>query len=98
MLLCGSIFAMLLASGILSKEESDKTIEFLLSKPVTRNNIINQKLLSTTFYILLFNIIPCITTFLTFEAIEKQEFSRYEMLLLFIAAFLVQLTFAAVAS
>lgn len=95
-LLCGSIFAMLLASGILSKEESDKTIEFLLSKPVTRNNIINQKLLSTTFYILLFNIIPCITTFLTFEAIEKQEFSRYEMLLLFIAAFLVQLTFAAV--
>lgn len=95
-LLCGSIFAMLLSSGILSKEESDKTIEFLLSKPVTRNNIITQKLLNALFYILSFNIIPCIITFVAFGIIEKQEFSRYEMLLLFIAAMLVQLTFAAV--
>ncbi|TXK86222.1 ABC transporter permease subunit, partial [Parageobacillus sp. SY1] len=34
--LLGSIYSAILASNILAKEENEKTIEFLLSKPVTR--------------------------------------------------------------
>ena len=31
----GSVYAIMLTSNIISKEESDKTIEFLISKPMT---------------------------------------------------------------
>ena len=38
-ILMGSIFAVYLSSSLLVKEEDDKTIEYLLSKPITRNEI-----------------------------------------------------------
>ncbi|MBB6715985.1 ABC transporter permease subunit [Clostridium gasigenes] len=38
-ILMGSIFAVYLSSSLLVKEEDDKTIEHLLSKPITRNEI-----------------------------------------------------------
>ena len=38
--LFGSIYAVMLASSILSKEESERTIEFLISKPITRHQIV----------------------------------------------------------
>lgn len=41
--LFASIYAMLLGAGILSKEEDEKTIDFLLAKPVTRSAILSQK-------------------------------------------------------
>jgi ABC-2 type transport system permease protein len=42
--LVGSVYAALLASSILVKGESEKTIEFLLFKPVTRVQIVAGKL------------------------------------------------------
>ncbi len=95
-LLFGSIFTMILASGILSKEESDGTIEFLLSKPVTRNKIITYKLLNTLFYVLAFNFILSLTAFAAVEAVKEGDYSRDKLLLLFAGALLVQLTFAAI--
>lgn len=40
-----SLYSGLLGSNILLKEESDKTIEYLNSKPVSRNKIITSKLI-----------------------------------------------------
>jgi hypothetical protein len=37
MMLLGSIYAIVLSSNILLKEEYDKTAEFLMSRPITRN-------------------------------------------------------------
>ncbi|WP_052835788.1 ABC transporter permease subunit [Thermobacillus composti] len=42
--LVGSVYAALLAAGMLAKEENDHTAEFLLSKPVTRIEVTGQKL------------------------------------------------------
>ena len=36
LVIMGAIFAIILGAGILSKEERDKTAEFLMVKPVTR--------------------------------------------------------------
>ncbi len=54
-LLFGSIFAVLLGSGILSKEQNDRTAEFLLSKPVSRSKILVNKVLVYKALVLAFN-------------------------------------------
>jgi ABC-2 type transport system permease protein len=45
-ILCGAIQAMNLGMGILAKEASGKTADFLLTKPVTRGAILTAKLLA----------------------------------------------------
>ncbi|MBZ9609673.1 ABC transporter permease [Clostridium estertheticum] len=44
--LMATIHAAMLGADIISKEERDKTAEFLLSKPISRNKIITSKLLA----------------------------------------------------
>ena len=44
-LLGAAIMAMLLGSNILAKEEGEKTIEFLNAKPISRRQIVTEKLL-----------------------------------------------------
>lgn len=63
-LLISSLYASILGISILSKEEANKTIEFLYSKPVTRNEIVTSKIVCgliniTSMFILvtLFNLI-----------------------------------------
>ena len=52
--LIGGIYAAILGGTILLKEENDKTIEFLYSKPVSRNNIVTSKILCGIVNILIF--------------------------------------------
>ncbi len=52
-LLITGIFSGILGSNILLKEESDKTIEYLSSVPVTRKNIVINKILCGLLYIIL---------------------------------------------
>ncbi len=54
--LVGGCFFAMMGSNILLKEESEKTIEFLYSKPVSRNEILKSKLITGFVYILLFNL------------------------------------------
>ncbi|MCX7922848.1 MAG: ABC transporter permease [Clostridia bacterium] len=94
--LLGSIYAMLLGSSILSKEESEKTIEFLLAKPVTRNTIVTAKGLCALFYIALFNAILVAVDYMLFEMFKKGDYSMNLFLLLSAAPFLLHMTFAAI--
>lgn len=52
-LLITGVYSGLLGSSILLKEESDKTIEYLNSLPITRNEIVISKLLCGFIYIIL---------------------------------------------
>ncbi|NKF05394.1 ABC transporter permease subunit [Clostridium gasigenes] len=56
-ILMGSIFAVYLSSSLLVKEEDDKTIEYLLSKPITRNEIYCAKYMAFVTIITMFNIV-----------------------------------------
>ena len=56
-LLITGIYSGILGSNILLKEESDKTIEYLNSVPVTRKNIVFSKILCGLFYIILMVVI-----------------------------------------
>lgn len=92
----GGIFAVLQGISVLSKEEDEKTIEFLLSKPVTRNRIINEKVLAVLTNILILNIVVSIFSYITIEMVSKDGYSLQTLLLLFIGPVLMQITFAAV--
>ena len=53
----GAFFASLCAVGILSKEEKDKTAEFLLTHPVSRVRVITEKLIAVFLQITILNLI-----------------------------------------
>ncbi len=53
----GAFYAALCAVGILSKEEKDKTAEFLLTHPVGRKRVITEKLIAVLMQITAMNII-----------------------------------------
>ena len=92
--LFGSIYAIMLASGVLSKEENEKTIEFLLSKPVSRSEIISAKLLSIVTIITVFNILITMVMYISLEIVKTTTFSIKVFLLLSLAALLLHITFA----
>jgi len=96
LLMFGSIYAMLLGAGILSKEESDKTIEFLLAKPVTRNLIVGSKMGCAFLYIFLFDLLFSVSTFALVEVYHESAYSLKALILLSVGALLVFYLFAAV--
>ena len=53
----GAFYASLCAVGILSKEEKDKTADFLLTHPISRKRIITEKLIAVLIQITAMNII-----------------------------------------
>ena len=55
----GAFYAALCAVGILSKEEKDRTAEFLLTHPVSRVRIITEKLIAVLIQIAIMNLIIC---------------------------------------
>lgn len=62
-ILFGAMYATLTSSSLLSKEENDKTIEFLLSRPVTRAEVVTQKLLVFVIYAALFTAITWLAAY-----------------------------------
>lgn len=52
-LLITGVYASILGSHLLVKEEDDKTIEYLNSLPITRNHILSSKIVCGTIYIVL---------------------------------------------
>lgn len=54
MFLAASIYAMMLGSQALIKEETDGTIEFLYAQPLTRKGIVSGKLIANTGILVLF--------------------------------------------
>ena len=53
----GAFYAALCAVGILSKEEKDKTAEFLLTHPISRKRIVTEKLIAVLIQITAMNLL-----------------------------------------
>ena len=79
-LLITGVYSGILGSNILLKEESDKTIEYLNSVPVTRKNIVLNKILCGLFYIILMIVIIGIFNFIGLSL--SGEFDRKLYILL----------------
>jgi len=95
-LLFGGVFAAILGSGLLAKEEDEKTIEYLLARPVTRDQILTGKALAFAASLVLFNLLIGVATYASFVAFVDQDYSGRALFLLLVAPLLAHLTFAAV--
>ncbi len=91
----GGVYAMILGSGILSREEGEKTIEFLMSKPIKRSSIVSSKLAAIFFNIVLLSILYTGTSIIMMTLLAKQSFNYGALMSLMLAAFLIFILFAA---
>ncbi|MDA8441649.1 MAG: ABC transporter permease subunit [Peptococcaceae bacterium] len=92
-MLCGAIQAMNLGTSILSQEVRDKTADFLLTKPVTRQKIMTAKILAALTCLVLTNICFFAAATIMARAVNTASYSRQIFLLLTATVFLVQLMF-----
>jgi len=90
--LCGAIQAMNLGVSIISKEVREKTADFLLTKPVSREKILTSKLLAALASLVITNIIYFAIT-IPMTLTVKSEFNMKIFLMISITLFFVQLMF-----
>jgi ABC-2 type transport system permease protein len=88
-----AIHAVLIGAGIIAKEESDKTTEFLMIKPVSRTTIITSKLLAALFNIVVVNIATLFSSIAFVAAYNKGKDVSGEIAVFMLSLFLVQLIF-----
>ncbi|MFW5794390.1 MAG: ABC transporter permease subunit [Bacillota bacterium] len=90
--LIGGSYAGILGGSILSKEEDDKTAEFLLSKPITRTNIIFGKIIVVGINLLILNAVVSIILLIAFSIFAKLNIAIW--LLYSFAPLILQAIFA----
>ncbi len=71
--LIASFHAIITGAGVISKEERDKTAEFLLTKPITRQRILTEKILASLTLVVLLNIVIMVSSFATVGAFAKNQ-------------------------
>lgn len=93
LLLMATIHAAMLGANIISKEERDKTSEFLFVKPVSRTNIITSKLLAALVNVLLFNRVTFLSSVLIVGQYSKGESVHGDITVTMLGMFILQLLF-----
>ena len=91
----GAFYASLCAVGILSKEEKDRTAEFLLTHPVSRGRVVSEKLLSVLIRIAALNGVVWLLSVGSIAAIGEAVPWK-ELNLLHLAYFLLQVELAGI--
>lgn len=91
----GAFYAALCAVGILSKEEKERTADFLLTHPVSRTRIITEKLIAVLIQITAINIIIYALSVGSIAAVGE-EIPWKEISLLHIAYYLLQIELAGI--
>ncbi len=94
-ILAGSIQAMNIGTGIISKEVSGKTADFLLSKPMTRAQVVSAKLAAALTIIVITNVVFAGVSYLVALMVATEKFAAGTLFLLASTMFLVQLVFLA---
>jgi ABC-2 type transport system permease protein len=93
LVLMATVHATMLGADIISKEERDKTAEFLMVKPISRNEIITSKLLAATMNILIFNIITLAISIIIVGKYSKGEAVSSDIVTLMSGMLILQLMF-----
>ena len=91
-----TIHSSMLGANIISKEERDKTSEFLFVKPRSRNKIIAAKLSAAFANIILFNLATATGSLAAFNFYAKGENINSEIYILMVAMLILQLIFMAI--
>jgi len=91
-----SIYGALIGSGIVSKEERDKTAEYVFTLPVTRKKVLFSKLLVALFYSLALTLWVILFCYWAFGRISSSDNFAPFMVNLGFGVFLTQLVFLSI--
>lgn len=91
--LATGIHAVLLGSGIIAKEERDKTTEFLMIKPVSRSTIITSKFLAALVNVVIINLVTLFSSIVMVAAYNNGKDITGEVILFMLSMFIIQLIF-----
>lgn len=94
-ILAAAIQAMNIGTGVISKEVSGKTVDFLLSKPVTRSRVITAKLAAALTSIVTTDVIFWAVAYVAALMASKEPFDLATFALMSLTLLLVQLMFVA---
>jgi ABC-2 type transport system permease protein len=96
MMVLGSIYAIVLSSGILLKEEYNKTAEYLLTRPLTRSEIFLSKLAVLSINIFLLNLATALAGFICLEVVKNAPYNIRSFLILSLYTLLLNFLFGAI--
>lgn len=91
-----AIYSGLLGSGIISKEEKDKTAEYLFTLPVTRKKVITDKLIVAVIYSFAINLLVILGCYLAFVRFSPEPIFYTYLFNLSIGVFVTQLIFLSI--
>ena len=86
-------YSIILGTKLLSKEEQNKTAEFLLSRPVSRDQIISSKLIAFFIHILVINLLAFLTGLFGCGIVSDWDFNLKSLIILHTYGYLMCLFF-----
>lgn len=98
LVLMTSIHATMLGATIISKEERDKTAEFLFVKPVSRNKVVSSKLLAALVNSIMLTIITGISSYYLVGKYSEGESVGATIMIAMVGMFILQLLFLVIGS
>ncbi|HEY5561503.1 MAG TPA: ABC transporter permease subunit [Clostridiaceae bacterium] len=93
LVLMATIHAAILGANIISKEERDKTSEFLYAKPMSRSKIITSKLLAALVNLIIFNLVTLLCSLGIMAKLDTVENVTGGILMLMVSLFILQLIY-----
>ena len=96
MMVLGSIYAIVLSSGILLKEEYNKTAEYLLTRPLSRSEIFISKLAVLTLNVFLLNLVTSLAGLICLELVKNGPVSIRAFSILSLYTLLLNVLFGAI--
>ncbi|MCT4593828.1 MAG: ABC transporter permease [Anaeromicrobium sp.] len=92
-LLIGSIEAMNFGISVVSKEVSERTGDFLLTKPIRRRKILTYKIMAIVTLLVITNIIYIVATTIIISIVSNKDYSFQIFFMISITLLFVQLIF-----
>lgn len=96
LLLLATIHAVMLGAAIISKEERDKTAEFLFVKPMSRNKIISIKLLSALTNLVILSAVTWVSSMLFVGSYNEGESLGSNIKVMMIGMLILQVLFLSI--
>jgi ABC-2 type transport system permease protein len=95
MMLLGSIYSIVLCSHIFMKEEYDKTAEFLMSRPLSRDTVFLTKVALAFIFIAVLNTLAAIVSLISIQVFKTGSFNLKPFLILTMYTFFLNWLFGA---
>lgn len=96
MVLLATVHAVMLGANIISKEERDKTAEFLFVKPVSRNKVIILKMIASLVNIVILNLATLISSLLMVGNYSNGEAFAGDVIITILGMLILQILFLVV--